>query len=186
MPQATVLLIRHCRSTGQNADDPLTPEGMRAAEALAEALQALKVDALFSSPFARARATLAPFARQAGLTVKIDPRLAERTLEVPPSHGWLEQVRKSFDDVDYRAPGGETLREAQERGLAAVWEIAQGGHRLPAIATHGNLLSGLLRSVDGSFGFSHWQGLRNPDLFQATCGGGRLLAFERLPFGPPA
>jgi 2,3-bisphosphoglycerate-dependent phosphoglycerate mutase len=186
MPSATVLLIRHCRATGQAAEDPLTPDGVRAAEALAGLLQALQVDALFSSPLARARATLAPFARQTGLPVGLDPRLAERILAVPPSAGWLEQVRASFADPDYRAPGGESLREAQNRGLAAVREIAEGGHRLPAIATHGNLLAGILRSADESFGFTDWERLRNPELFRATCLEGKLASFERVAFQPPS
>jgi 2,3-bisphosphoglycerate-dependent phosphoglycerate mutase len=186
MPPATVLLIRHCRAAGQHPDDPLTPDGTRAALALADLLRTLRVDGLFSSPFARARATLEPFARQSGLAVAVDPRLAERVLAVPPSDGWLDQVRASFADPDYRAPGGETLREAQGRGLAAVAEIAGRGHRLPAIATHGNLLAGILRSADRSFGFADWQGLRNPELFQATYREGKLAAFERVAFQPPS
>jgi len=95
----------------------------------------------------------------------------------------VEQVRRSFDDPDHRAPGGESLREAQERGLAAVAAISQCGHRLPAIATHGNLLAGMLARADPSFGFSGWQALQNPDLFLGTCRDGDLVAFARV--APP-
>jgi 2,3-bisphosphoglycerate-dependent phosphoglycerate mutase len=81
----------------------------------------------------------------------------------------------SFDDLDYRLPGGESLRQDQARGLAALADIASAGHRLPAVSTHGNLLSAMLCSIDQTFGFAAWQGLKNPDLFALTCEGGWLV-----------
>lgn len=177
---ARILLIRHCQSSGPAPDAPLTASGAGAAQALAGRLRGLGVDATYSSSFLRARQTLAPFAAEQGLTLTIDDRLAERRLSGSPLEDWLDHVRKSFVDLDYAAPGGESLREAQARGLAALSEIAQRGHRLPAVSTHGNLLSSVLRHIDASFGFDAWQDLKNPDLFEITVEEGRPSAFARL------
>lgn len=179
---ARLLLIRHCRSSGPAPDAPLTASGAEAARALAGRLRDLGVDAAYSSSFARARQTLVPFTSERGLTLTIDDRLAERRLSGSPLDDWIDQVRKSFDDLDYAAPGGESLREAQSRGLAALGEIARRGHRLPAVSTHGNLLSSVLRHIDASFGFDAWQDLKNPDLFEIAVEDGRPIAFERLAF----
>jgi 2,3-bisphosphoglycerate-dependent phosphoglycerate mutase len=115
-----------------------------------------------------------------GTTLVIDDRLAERRLSPSPRADWLDLIRKSFDDLDFAVPDGESLREAQTRGLAALTDIAAKAHRLPAVATHGNLLSSVLRHADPSFGFASWQDLRNPDLFLIRMRGGPSLSFERL------
>ncbi|MBM3532097.1 MAG: histidine phosphatase family protein [Alphaproteobacteria bacterium] len=175
-----ILLIRHCQSSGQAPDAPLTPDGVRAALGLADRLAMLGADAAYSSPFTRARQTLSPFADRNGLPLALDDRLAERRLSPSPHEDWLDLIRKSFDDLDHAVPGGESLREAQRRGLAALADIAAGGHRLPAVATHGNLLSSILRHADASFGFDSWKDLRNPDLFLVSMAEGRPHAFERL------
>ena len=99
---------------------------------------------------------------------------------------WLEHIRRSFADVDYRAPGGETLREAQGRGLAAISEIAGRGHRLPALCTHGNLLSAVVLSIDARFGFDDWRRLRNPDLIELAWNSRGPVAFRRLSFDDKA
>jgi 2,3-bisphosphoglycerate-dependent phosphoglycerate mutase len=177
---AQVLLIRHCQSSGQASDAPLTPDGAQAAKALAARLGDLGVDAAYSSPFMRARQTLAPFTARSGMHLTIDDRLAERRLSVLPLEDWLDHMRRSFDDLDHAAQGGESLRQAQARGLAALAYIAGQGHRLPAVATHGNLLSSILRHADASFGFDAWRDLKNPDLFVVTTDQGQLSGFERL------
>lgn len=175
-----LLLIRHCESSGQAPEAPLTPNGARAAVDLAGRLADLGVDAAYSSPFVRAQQTLLPFTKPRGLPLTLDDRLAERRLSPAPRVDWLELIRRSFDDFDHAVPGGESLREAQRRAIAALADVAAREHRLPAVVTHGNLLSSVLRHADASFGFEAWQSLRNPDLFIVTMGRGRPLAFERL------
>ncbi len=50
------------------------------------------------------------------------------------------------------------------RGWAAIESVLQGGHRLPVVVSHGQLLSLVLHSIDRGFGFAGWQSLRNPDV----------------------
>jgi 2,3-bisphosphoglycerate-dependent phosphoglycerate mutase len=176
-----LLLIRHCESTGQQPDGALSAAGEAQAIALIDRLTALAPDAIYSSPYRRAIATVQPFASRVGLAIREDPRLRERELSPEPLDDWLDHIRRSYDDLDHRAAaGGETLRETQARGLAALADIAAAGHRLPIAVSHGNLISAILRAADPAFGFDEWRGLRNPDLFSVTVEIDRPTAFVRI------
>lgn len=66
-----VVLVRHGEK--QAGDDPaLTPAGEARAAALAALLEGLPVDAVFSTPTRRTRATAEPTARARGLAVQLD------------------------------------------------------------------------------------------------------------------
>ena len=160
-----VLLLRHCESTGPASDAPLTPVGHAQAAALVATLAPLGIDHIVSSPFARAVESIAPFARAAGLDVDVDGRLAERRVAAAPVADIGDEVRRAFDDVDHRLPGGESAREAQARGCAVVDELLASPHRAPVAVTHGQLLALLLPAVDGRFGFVEWRALASPDVF---------------------
>ena len=178
---ARLILIRHCESSGQAPEAPLTDAGARAAEVLAERLIALAPDAVYSSPYRRACMTVQPFADRAGLTVIEDARLHERVLSGEPLEDWLDHIRRSYDNLDHVAgAGGESLRATQNRALAALGEIVARGHQLPIVASHGNLMSSVLRAANSDFGFEDWRALRNPDLFELTFEAGALINYRRL------
>jgi 2,3-bisphosphoglycerate-dependent phosphoglycerate mutase len=178
---ASLILIRHCESSGQAPDAPLTEAGTRAAVALADRLQALQPDAIYSSPYLRARTTVQPFAERAGMAIVEDERLHERALSEKPLDDWLDHIRRSYEDMDHVAgAGGESLRETQNRALAALTDIVGRGHRLPVVASHGNLISAILRAADPDFGFEDWRALRNPDLFELSFDGARLVGYRRI------
>ena len=107
------------------------------------------------------------------IPVHTDPRLAERRLSPEPIERWRDVVHRSFSDLDHRAPGGESGREALARGWAAIRSALDRPCALPALVSHGQLLSLVLHSIDASFGFAGWEGLRNPD----------VLILESLPSG---
>jgi 2,3-bisphosphoglycerate-dependent phosphoglycerate mutase len=176
----SLILIRHCESSGQAPGAPLTEQGARDAEALGDLLAELKPDAIYSSDYERASATVGPLACITGLVITMDPRLRERTLAWSQLDDWLDDIRRSYNDHDYRAPGGETLAEVQERGLAVLTEIIGWSHRLPVVVSHGGLISYVLRAFDPTFGFDEWRALRNPDLFKLSFEDGRLAGFRRL------
>jgi 2,3-bisphosphoglycerate-dependent phosphoglycerate mutase len=175
-----LILIRHCASTAQWPDAPLTEAGALAAEALADRLADLSPDAVYTSPYARAVATVAPFAKRTGLPLTTDQRLRERLLAEPEVDDWLDHIRRSFDDANHRAPGGESMNQVQARTLRALAEINARRHRLPVVASHGGLISAVLQAVDPTFGFKGWQGLANPDLFELDFDQGRLTGWRRL------
>lgn len=177
---ATVILIRHCESTGQAPDAALTETGQTQALQLEEHLSSLAIDHIVSSPYSRARATIQPFATRAALPVHIDDRLAERRLSPQPIDHWREVVRSSFIDLDSGIPGGESPRETLTRGWAAIESILQGGHRLPVAVSHGQLLSLVLHSIDPGFGFAGWESMRNPDVYLLESKNERGFTFKRI------
>ncbi|MDX2167771.1 MAG: histidine phosphatase family protein [Deltaproteobacteria bacterium] len=160
-----MLLIRHCESSGQHPDAPLTARGLEQAEELAQRLAPLAPDHLVSSPYRRAHQSVAPLAAMLGVAVTTDARWRERQLGDAPLDDWRGAVRDSFDDLDRVLPGGESSRAAQARARAALDALLTAPHRLPAVATHGNLLALLLTSIDGQFGYAGWESLTNPDVY---------------------
>ncbi|MGH8168053.1 MAG: histidine phosphatase family protein, partial [Woeseiaceae bacterium] len=106
-------------------------------------------------------------------------RLAERRLSPQPVDDWRDYVRRSFDEPESRAPGGESGRETLVRGWAALEALLDGGHRLPAVVSHGQLLGLVLHSVDSGFGFAGWKSMGNPDVYLLKKEGGRAFTFRR-------
>ncbi len=177
---ASLILVRHCEATGQEPDAPLTAAGHRHARALADFLAARGVDAIFASEFRRARQTAWPLARALSLPVVVDRRLNERTLSPHPIPHWQDVVRDSFADPALRAPGGESANDVLQRAWACLDDALGCGHRMPALVTHGNLLSLVLHSVDATFGFDGWRSLTNPDVYRLQFCCGKPAGFERL------
>lgn len=159
-----LLLVRHCDSTGQVPDAPLTPEGSVQAVALAARLRDWEVDWIVSSPYRRALETIQPFAAHAGQPVHIHDDLAERRLSPQPITYWREVVRRGFLDPAHRVPGGESAAEALERGWNVILEIFRAGHRMPVAVSHGQLLSLVFHTLRPDFGFEDWQRLSFPDV----------------------
>ena len=160
-----LLLVRHCESSGQEPEADLTAAGQAQARALAARLMPLSPDCIISSPFRRARQSAEPLGMALSLPIAIEPRLAERRLGAHPFADWRQGLRASFENLDRTYPDGESGRAAQQRARAAIDAALQGPHRLPVLFTHGNLLSLLLASVDGRFGYADWERLTNPDVF---------------------
>ncbi len=179
-----LLLVRHCESSGQHAEAPLTSRGVEQAAALAATLAAFPIERIVSSPYVRARQTIAPFAVRAGLPVEVDARLEERRLSPRPIPDWKDVVRASFEDLEHRAPGGESGGETLRRGRAALEDALARGHALSALVGHGQHLSLLLHSIDGRFGYAGWESLSNPDLYWVESDARGVLRYARAWEGP--
>ncbi len=143
-----ILLARHGETTSNRErrfqgqlDVPLNEAGRAQARVLAERVAREEdVAALYASPLVRARET----AEIVGATIGLEPRLDDRLKEVDVGD-WQERLK---DDIardepeawaafrragpDFRFPGGESLREQQERVIAALVDITQRGE-LPAL-----------------------------------------------------
>jgi 2,3-bisphosphoglycerate-dependent phosphoglycerate mutase len=158
-------LVRHCRAAGQEPDAPLTPEGEAQAAALADFFAPRPIDRILSSPFTRARDSIAPLATRRGLPVETDDRLVERVLSGAPLPDWRDHLRRSFSDLDHALPGGESSRAALARAVAVLDDVRRHPAMHTVIVTHGNLLALLLRHCDGRVGYATWQRLTTPDVY---------------------
>lgn len=106
------------------ADIALTPFGLKQAEATAQRLANEPIDAVFSSPLQRARATADLIADAAGATVQVDERLIE--LEVGETEGLpFALIRERYPELlkrwggpdghNVRMPGGESIADLSAR-----------------------------------------------------------------------
>lgn len=179
-----VLILRHAQSIGQKADAALTGRGAEQARALVPVLTGLNAGPLHASPMRRALDTIAPFAAASGREVAVADDLRERRLSAAPLEQWQEHIRRSFDDPDHAAPGGESQSVLRDRLAGALTRIEAEGGVLPCIVSHGGAISALFSAAESDFGFEDWQKLRNPDLFEAEVSGGAVTSFTRieLPF----
>ena len=149
-------LIRHARSTwnaegrvqGQ-ANPPLDEAGRRQAQAVAARLRPESIDALYSSPLARARDTAEAIAALHRLTVQYDDRLMEWHMgEWSGLAGTdIEAWRAAHPDRNYRVegpPGGESRSALMARAAAVFADILaahSSDHSKVAVVGHGGLFS---------------------------------------------
>lgn len=148
------MLWRHGRTEWNSSgrfqgqlDIGLDDVGRAQAERAAGMLAALDPAAIVSSDLSRAAATAAPLARLTGLEVGLDPRLREVYAGEWQGLGFEEIDAKypdesrawSLGEPDARPPGGESRREAAERGVAALRaaaDLVAPGETVVAV-THG-------------------------------------------------
>ncbi len=175
-----LLLVRHCQAAGQSPDAPLTAAGVRQAERLRDFLIDEAIDLVLSSDFVRAYYSAEPLAASRGLPVRSDARLNERILSDKPLPNWREILRNSFVDHDLCGPGGESASEALDRAQSVIKEIVRTGYETPVVVTHGNLMSLVLHSIDGSFGYEGWENLSNPDVYVLEITGNGSATFRRI------
>ncbi|TCN16263.1 2,3-bisphosphoglycerate-dependent phosphoglycerate mutase [Bacillus sp. BK006] len=164
----TLLLVRHCEAEGQEAKASLTEQGIQQAQQLIGYLNKLSypIDKIISSPYKRAVQTIEPYAKDTGLPLHIDTRLEERRLSGQPLFNWIEVLKRTFDDIDFKVDGGESTKEATVRALELFKEVMNEKQKTTLFVTQGNMMTLILRYFDPKFGFSEWSRLTNPDVYQ--------------------
>jgi probable phosphoglycerate mutase len=154
----TFALIRHASHgllghtmVGRAPGVPLSPDGVREAERLAERLEDSGVGALYSSPLERARATAAPIAARLRLQVQIADELNEidfgdwtnRTLT--DLHDLEEWRRFNLFRSSSRIPNGEAMMDVQARMLRLIERLCSVHPDLTvALVSHGDVIKATL------------------------------------------
>lgn len=159
-------IVRHCEATGQAPDADLTTKGMEQAVTLANFFVSYDIDRIVSSPFVRARKSIAPLADRLNLEIEIDNRLSERVLSTAILSDWYERLQATFDDMDLSFEGGESSNVAMLRGVSVIQDIVNNPKKNTVIVTHGGLMTLMLKHFDPDFGFTQWEKLTNPDVFR--------------------
>jgi len=136
-------------------DPPLSPLGLRQANALAAALATERIELVVASPLRRAWDTARPLAEACGCPLVADERLLE--LNAGIFQGLLaselstlhprEAASWQSADPDFRIPGGESRRDLMLRGAEALRERHAAGHSRVAIVAHGGILSGAFKAL---------------------------------------
>ena len=160
-----LVLVRHAE-TEESArgrcygrlDVPLSPRGLRQAEALGAALAELPLAAVYASPLARALDTARPIAA----AQELDPVVLDALREL--DFGEIEGLR--YDEIEaqrpelfrawmddpagVRFPGGESLGDLRARVLPAAAEIrARHVREAVAVVAHGGVIRIVLAEALG-------------------------------------
>jgi broad specificity phosphatase PhoE len=145
------------RYQGQ-ADPPLNAVGLAEAGYAASAFVGISLDAVITSDLQRAVQTAALIAKQAGLDYQVDDRLREVDLgewegilfpEIQQRYPEEIEARKR-EPLDFRAPGGESLREVAQRVWQAADELAiKYPGKQVCLVSHGLALASLLTRAHG-------------------------------------
>ncbi|PEG57769.1 histidine phosphatase family protein [Mycolicibacterium boenickei] len=155
-----LLLVRHAlplrSEPGQGSDPDLSEEGIAQAERLPAALARFPVSRLVSSPQRRAIQTAGPLAKELGLQVEVDDRLAEYDRDM--SHYVpIEEIAKENPEELARLVSGHLPSSVDENAFmarinAAVEDlVAAGDHDgTVAVFSHGGVINVLLHKILGT------------------------------------
>ena len=160
-----IFLIRHCKAEGQEPAARLTSEGAEQSHQLAERLRSKGIDFVITSPYQRAIESIMPLCNVLGLAYTVDRRLEERVLSSKNLDNWMELLKETYIDLDIVYEGGESSKEAMQRGMEVIHEVINGPYHNIAVVTHGALMSLILKHFDDSMGYEEWLNLSNPDIY---------------------
>lgn len=149
-----LLLVRHAvtpvtgkKLTGWLPGFSLSEAGRDQAAELALTLEPAPIKAIYSSPLERCRETVAPIAKSHKLKLRINQNIGEvrygdwqgRSLKsLYRTKAWGELRARP---ADFRFPGGETIREAQARGLAEIERLrAKHSGEAVLVCSHADLI----------------------------------------------
>ncbi len=144
-----IYFVRHAQSDNSNPDQyqrGLTEQGQKGAEQVARTLADIHIDAIYASTYLRTSQTLAPLAKQKGLSIHTVEALRERGMtEALFTGNFDEYMQAQWADLNYAAEGCESLLAVQKRNIEAVNQIvAAHPQQTVAVGTHGCALSTIL------------------------------------------
>ena len=139
---ATIFVVRHGESESNrdgrfagHVESPLTERGREQARALGDRLAETPITRIVASDLERARETAAFVRGTRSVPVESDARLREMSfgewegmVEAEIVERWAEDWEAVLrPKAEFRAPGGESLRELRARMSGGVWGGCRGG-----------------------------------------------------------
>jgi len=158
-----VLVVRHGLTaatgtalSGRTPGIPLDDRGRSQAEAVAERLAQVRLDAIISSPLERCAQTAAAIATRQAECKEVTED--ERLIEVGYGDWTGQPLRKLSRDplwrvvqahpsaVTFPGPGGETLPDIQRRAVTAIrdWNAKLGSESVYLICSHADVIKAIL------------------------------------------
>ncbi len=159
-----VYFVRHAEPNYENHDDmlrELTPKGMEDRKLVTAFLADKDIDVVLSSPYKRAVDTVADFAEKNGLSIETIDDFRERKV----GNGWIEDFKEfsrgQWADFSYKLPGGECIKEVQDRNIAALNTVLEkhNGKNI-VVGSHGTALSTVINYYDNTFCYEDFEKIR--------------------------
>ena len=179
-----IYFVRHAEPNYRNHDDAareLSPRGQEDCRLVTEFLLDKGVSVVFSSPYRRALDTMRPFACAARLPIQHVADFRERRVDDKWIDDFDDFCRRQWADFEYRLPGGESLREVQQRNVAALQEVLlRYENQRIAIGGHGTAIASVLNHYDPSFGHAQFEHIRRltPWIVRLDFEGDTFLGWE--------
>lgn len=148
-----LILVRHGRTASNvgfllDTAEPgadLDDSGLEQAAELVERLSHHEIEAVYASTLVRTQQTAAPIAQARGLELQVLPELRE----IPAGEDELSPDATRYigtliawgeGNPEARIPGGENAHEFLARFDTAITRIAEGGHEVAMVVSHGAAL----------------------------------------------
>ncbi len=162
-----IYLVRHAHSTytPDELGRPLSEKGKKDAKRVTELLKNRHIDVVISSPYRRAIETVEGIA----LPIIEMEDFKERRLAKQPVDDFEAAIYKVWHDEDFAFDGGESNKEAQERGIRALKKVlTEYSGKNIVIGTHGNIMVLIMNYYDSIYHYEFWKRLSMPDIYQLT------------------
>lgn len=171
----TLLLVRHAEPVTPTPGGPrepvrpLTENGRRQADELAQQLRAEVPHSIVSSPYLRAVQTVQPTADLLGLGVELLADLREWRAGLEPTRNWKDHYLRCWSNPGYALPGAESHRNARQRMLAALdgmitrW-LPRGGTVIAG--SHGTVITLALAGMGAPVDAEFWLGMPMPAVYR--------------------
>jgi probable phosphomutase (TIGR03848 family) len=184
-----LVLVRHgltsvtgTRLTGWQPGFPLSDAGRAQADALADRLAPLAIQAIYSSPLERCRQTAEPLGRRLRLAIRVRPDLGEVRFGAWTGRS-LAQLRRTrlwrlvqLTPSNVRFPDGESFLEVQERAVTELLRIADAHPKgLAVVVSHADVIK---------LALAHFAGMHQ-DAFQRLVIDPCSVSIVALSGGPP-
>lgn len=185
--ETTIYMVRHAESPfilGQERTRPLSNTGEMDANRITHIMKDLEIDHIVSSPYRRAIQTIEGIAQFKNKEIVIKEELKEKDLkgDYPLTEEELYRfIKKSFEDIDFCLPDGESVREVQDRALPVVIDLLQKYEGKSIIlGTHGNVMTIIMNYFNSQYGYEFWESTSKPDIYKMVFSREKLLKVERL------
>lgn len=161
-----IYLLRHCEKTSEAAAAPLSKAGFAQANAIAPKLAALGIKRILSSPYQRAKQSVAPFAAAAGLSVESSDALKEWRLTGEMRQDWKALLARGLANPLLAAKGGESAQEVWARAQTVLQPT------MPTLlVSHGGWLTVVLGQYGRPLSLDSLLAIESPDLFSIGADG---------------
>ncbi len=157
--------VRHAESNTENHDDfsrELSEKGMRDTHVVTEYLKDKKVDVVVSSPYRRSIETIKAFAEETCLEIETIDGFRERKV----GSGWINDftsfTQKQWNDFSYKLPGGECLKDVQERNICELMNLASRYKgKTIVVGSHGTAMSTIINYFDNRFDYECFKKIKD-------------------------
>lgn len=149
----SVYFVRHAQPCYGWPDDrtrPLSVEGKKDCEKVWKALDNVKIDFAYSSPYLRSVETIRECAKRHCLKISTDERFRER--ESGEDANCFELFRERWKNFDFHEEMGESLNMVQKRNTEALFKLLEVHcDQNIMLGTHGTALSCILNYFDKDY-----------------------------------